>query len=76
MLIHYLTFKERKCFKSFLFRCILAFACLQVSVSSLRVNSQFYGHGETTHKISPLLLHATSFKFYLPLDVPRKSVHT
>lgn len=39
------------------------------------LNSQFYGHSETTHKISTLLSHATSFNFYLPLGVPRKSVH-
>jgi len=38
------------------------FACLHVSVSSLAVNFQSYGHSETTHKISPLLLHATKFK--------------
>jgi len=76
MLINHLTLNKKFALNPSYSDASCQFACLHVSVNSFGVNSPFSGHGETTHKISPLLLHATSFKFYLPLDVPRKSVHT
>jgi hypothetical protein len=75
MLIRYLILQKGSALNPSYSKASSQFACLHVWVSSLGFNSQFYGHSGTTHKISPLLLHATSFKFYLPLDVHRKSVH-